>query len=44
MKKANTPTKIQNWLAQRNITLQAGFADELQRLAATYKKTGSSAS
>lgn len=32
-------SSIQNWLQQKNLSLQPGFTDELQRLAAAYKKT-----
>ncbi len=30
---------IQSWLQQRNLILQPGFTNELQRLAAAYKKS-----
>lgn len=31
---------IQSWLQQRNLILQPSFTNELQRLAAAYKKSG----
>ncbi len=30
---------IQSWLQQRNLILQPSFTNELQRLAAAYKKS-----